>query len=919
MKFILFTAFTLIIAASESFGQSLEAYYRLDSLAAYYQRRDIERALGYLQQATKEALLLNDSSLIHEAYVNTAFTLNDKGGYEEALTTWANSLSFASNNIDSLKSYRGFGIVYSDIGRTDEALAYFLKALKLSGDQHKYRLRMLNEIGLLHRDVGEYEKAMQYFREIIALKVEIDDPTAYRTYMNVGLINLDFDHYDSAIHYFNLSYAGMDKEEDLYGVSIYHNNMGSALSDQGQYEEALPHAEKAIELIKPGGSKRRMANTYNLLSFIHLGLENYRQAEQYATTSKSLQDTASANRVKVNTLKYLIEARVRRQDTTEVLDLMYALLQVKNKQHDKEKTEAFSEMVAKFDLEKKEKEILQKDFDLARAENQIERQAILRNSLIAGLVLMLIIALLVTRNQRLKSRANARLAQKNQEIQELTEAKSRWFVNVSHELRTPLTLVKGPIEQVIDGDKLHPAVKEDMQLAHRNLGRLEKLINEILDLSKMESGKMTLTRTVVNLSELCGQTVAAFDSLAGQLRITLRAEIVPAIVMELDYDKIYKVITNLISNALKFTDEQGEVVLTLSYSEKGALIAVRDSGEGISAEDIAYVFDRFYQSGQTGSARRGGTGIGLSLSREIALLHEGTLEVESEPGKGSEFTFLIPGELVTEAPQPKELMMITEPTEVDELIAFSGFSEGKPKMLLVDDNADMRAFIKGFMKNDYQITEAIDGKDAIEQLSVQLPDIILSDIMMPRMDGIDLIKAIKDNEDWRKIPLIALTALAKESDKLYTLQIGVDDYLVKPFNPRELKVRTFNLINNAIVRRNISPEDKILSHEEELMHRLQLEVENNIAVTTFNVARLADVAAMSERQLYRTVKQISGLTPSQFVREIRLQKAMTFIEQNRYATISELSHAVGFEYPGYFTTVFEKRFGNKPADYMTTL
>ncbi|MEL7147098.1 MAG: response regulator, partial [Bacteroidota bacterium] len=894
-------------------------FRRLDSLAAFFQRKDIAKSLDYYQQALTEALQLKDSLLINEVYRRLGGALCDNSDYNESVEAWASSLAFAQTRIDSIKSLRGFGAVYADMGESDKALSHFLEALRLAGDNYdNYKVHVLNQIGLLYRDIGEYEKAMSYFRDLVALKHKIGDQTLYRSQMNIGVINLDFDQYDSAIHYFELSYAGMDKEKEKYGVSLYHNNMGSALSDMGRYADALPHALAAIKLLQEGGQKRRLANSYNLLSFIQLGLRNHDQAELYALKSKALQDTSSANRVRSNSLRYLIEAKIRQSDTTEVLDLIYELLDVKDKQHDTEKTHAFGEMAAKFDLEKKEKEILQKNLDLTRAQSQIETQAILRNSLIGGLLLMVVIALLAIRNHRLKSKANARLARKNSEIQELTEAKSRWFVNVSHELRTPLTLVKGPIEQVIAGDKLHPAVKEDMQLAHRNLGQLEKLINEILDLSKMESGKMSLNRRAVNLSVLCQQTVAAFDSLAMQRGIALRVKIEPSIVMKVDYDKVYKVITNLISNALKFTNEHGEVLIALSYQEQGAVISVKDTGEGISSEDVLHVFDRFYQSGKKGSARRGGTGIGLSLSREIARLHDGSLEVNSQLGVGSEFLFLIPGELLGVVPQPVE-PLITEPTEVDELIAFSGFSDGKPRMLLVDDNSDMRSFIKSFLKNDYQITEAIDGKDALDKLTSCQPDIILTDIMMPRMDGIDFIKAVKENEDWRKVPLIALTALARESDKLYTLQIGIDDYLVKPFNPRELKVRAFNLISNAIERRSISPEEKVLSHEEKLMQRLQSEVEDNISVTSFNVSRLADVAAMSERQLYRTVKQISGLTPSQFVREIRLQKAMTFLEQNRYATISELSHAVGFEYPGYFTTVFEKRFGNKPAEYMQTL
>ena len=358
MKFILLTASLLIIAATETQGQSKATYHQLDSLAAHYRGIDIEKSLDYMHQAVGEVQLLKDSSLITEAFANLSRSLSDKGDYQASLINWAKALSYAPATVDSIKSLRGIGIVYADAGQSDQALSYFLQALRLAENNHKYRLRMLNEIGLLHRDIGEYEKAMEYFRDLLALKKQINDPTFYQSLMNIGLINLDFNQYDSAIHYFNLSFDGMDKEKDLFGVSLYHNNMGSALSDMGRYKEALPHAEKAIDLIEKEGRKRRMANTYNLLTFIHLGLKNNSQAEKYAMQARALQDSSSATRIKTNTLRYLIEAKVRQRDTTEVLDLMYELLTIKNEQHDIEKTEAFSEMMTKFELEKKEKEIL---------------------------------------------------------------------------------------------------------------------------------------------------------------------------------------------------------------------------------------------------------------------------------------------------------------------------------------------------------------------------------------------------------------------------------------------------------------------------------------------------------------------------------------------------------------------------------
>ncbi|MGB3468322.1 MAG: ATP-binding protein, partial [Cyclobacteriaceae bacterium] len=820
---------------------------------------------------------------------------------------------------DSIYVFKKKGALAVELGNPDDAMGNFLKALDLVGDDYLLlKADIYNEIGLLYRSIREFDKSLSYFKEKIKIEEEIGYENLYRSYMNIGIIHLDFNQYDSAIKYFNLSYDGMDQDNDIFGLSLYYNNMGSAYSDMEQFQKARPYAEKAIFYKEKLGNKKRLANSYNLLSLILIGLGNYDQAEEKALLSLELLDSTDITTVRYNALRYLIQSRLKQQDTTDVEKLIYSMIELKNTTYDQQKTLAFSEMATKYDLERKEQELVSQRQDLQIAEGKIERQKLLRNSLIAGLFFLFLTVILIYRNQRLKSKANAELAAKNSEIQSLHEAKSKWFINVSHELRTPLTLVKGPLQRVVESDKLNPKNREILSLAHRNLNNLENLVNEILDLSKMENGKMRLNTTALNLTKLVREAASAFTSLATENKTTFTTQLDEVILVMGDYGKLHKAVTNLIANAMKFTHEGGEVSVKLSVRDGNIELLVTDTGEGISESDLPHIFNRFYQSAEKQQSRQGGTGIGLSLSLEIVRMHGGDILVESEPGKGSAFTLSLPAELLIESSANVMKTQIDVPSEVEELIAFSGFNNGKPSLLLVDDNADMRTFIRTLMEDDYHIIEARDGKDALEKMSEVKPDLILSDIMMPRMDGIDLIKRIKENEVWRKIPLIALTALAKESDKLYTLQIGIDDYLVKPFNPNELKVRAFNLINNSIVRKGATEgAETPRSHEEELIMKLQIEVERNLAESSFNVSRLADVAAMSERQLYRTVKQISGLTPSQFVREIRLRKAMIYLEQDRFATIAELSHAVGFEYPGYFSTVFEKRFGSKPAEYMT--
>ena len=916
MLFIFCTAG--ILQAQQQSSDVMDKLLMFDSLAAVHHNKDTKLAVEYSRKALDQAIILKDSAILGDAYYNVASALFNVGSFQESLNYWDHAFSYVTTTRDSARILNEKGAVFIESGDPDQALGCFLSALKKCDDTDStFKSRIYNELGFLYRSIDEYDTALWYFKEMSKIKTAMKGTKVHRSYMNIGLIHLDLKEYDSAIKYFNLSYEGMQGQNEIYGLSIYHNNMGSAYSDMQEFEKALPYAEKAIYYKKMLGNKNRLANSYNLMSFIQLGLRQYQEAEKYAELSLSLIDTLSMSKVRYNALRYLVESRIGQQDTSQVMDLVYQIIELKDNVHDQQKTAAFSEMSAKFDLEKKEAEILNKNLALELAEGELDRQGILRNSLLAVLALAIVIVGLVYRNHRLKSASNRELKKKNKEIESLNEAKSRWFVNVSHELRTPLTLVKGPLMNASVSDKLNPKVKEHLKMAVRNLGNLENLVNEILDLSKMESGKMGLISNNVDLTKLVRESASAFDSLADELKIKLTYHLDEHICMFVDYAKLYKVITNLMSNAIKFTHDGGEVVITLKSEADKVLLMVADTGEGIPDSDLPHIFDRFYQSQSQKKSRQGGTGIGLALSREIAQLHGGELSVTSKIMEGSVFTLILPGSLIVETADKDLAEQFTEPTEIEEIIAFTGFNDGKPKMLLVDDNKDMRSFITGFMEQDYFITEARDGLDALEQMKSMTPDIILSDIMMPRMGGILFIKELKKNEEWRKIPLIALTALAKESDKLYTLQIGIDDYLVKPFNPKELKVRAFNLIKHSIERRNSSYDEKVsLSHEDELLMKLQREVEDHLTESTFNIARLASVVAMSERQLYRTVKRISGLTPSQFVREIRLKKAMLYIEQNRFATISELSHAVGFEYPGYFTSVFEKRFGNKPADYM---
>ena len=345
-------------------------------------------------------------------------------------------------------------------------------------------------------------------------------------------------------------------------------------------------------------------------------------------------------------------------------------------------------------------------------------------------------------------------------------------------------------------------------------------------------------------------------------------------------------------------------------------IIVKDNGRGIPSVDIDRVFDRFFQSSRDSQEVTGGTGIGLALSKEIAEMHGGQLTVTSTPGMGSSFTLVLPEEIEASKASFGAEKTSLEDVESGLIVSPDGVMsvDRKPKLLLLEDNEDMATYISSLLTDHFEVKNARSGIQGLELLGSYDIKFIISDIMMPEMDGVTFLKKVKSDPLWKHLPFIHLTALSDESLKKELLRIGVDDFLMKPFDQEELIIRVHNLYNNYMQRISLDGESKKeVSHDEKMMNILKKEVLDHLEDTNFNVLRLADGAAMSERQLYRYLKSTTGLTPLQFIQEIKLTKANDLARKKVYSSTSELSSAVGFKQPAYFASLFEKRFGKKPA------
>ncbi len=527
------------------------------------------------------------------------------------------------------------------------------------------------------------------------------------------------------------------------------------------------------------------------------------------------------------------------------------------------------------------------------------------------------------------------IEQQAEDLKSLDKAKSMFFANVSHEFRTPITLIQGPIGSLLKWPHLPEEQRNLLLLAQQNTQSLLKLVGAVLDLSKLESGKMEIFEQPVLLFTLTRRITATFESLMAQSKLTyiFEYEAEESLQLLLDAGKLETILKNLISNAAKFTPPGGQVKVKVEDLQNQICIQVQDSGRGIHPDDLPFVFDRFYQSRLRDAVVEGGTGIGLALCREFARLMGGEVAANSILGKGSTFTLRIPRKEVLGLPEPMQEDSPSEfvgndPSNLP-LLQQQDFSKGKDTrktLMIVEDNTSLREYLQLLLTKEYNLYLVENGKKALGQLTTlsdsELPDLILSDIMMPEMDGYQLLEKLKSDEKFWRVPVIMLTARADIQDKLRALRIGVDDYLLKPFDEEELLARISNLLRNAANRLTEveMPQEEVLTPvmgevDQRWLEKLEATVLTHLHEPSLSVAGLADEFAMSESTFLRQVKRLTGLTPSAYLNEHKLNRARHLLETGAFSSIGDIAFEVGFEDAKSFARSFKARFGKSPSSY----
>lgn len=585
-----------------------------------------------------------------------------------------------------------------------------------------------------------------------------------------------------------------------------------------------------------------------------------------------------------------------------------------------------------------------------QAASEFNTQRIYLLVLLVFVVLLIVACAFAIRAYVAKARINRQLhdsmsKQKamTEEMERMTQTQLQFFTNVSHELRTPLTLIAGPADQLLEDGSIRGNHRSMLQMIQRNTRILIQLVGEILDFRKVQNNKATLRLNRFALSDELSTWAEDFRAAAARRKITIvvaasgstdtsTANTDGSMIIA-DRDKIEHVYFNLMSNALKYTPEGGSITTTVEHAAQHFTITVNDTGKGIDPKELPHLFERFYQA--QGSI--GGTGIGLSLVKAYVDMHHGTIEAQSEPGKGTSFVVTLPDTQPgydpandqKAAPRVEDKNLIDDNyvsvdidanAAADRITNAEDFDSERPLVLIIDDNNGMRAYLRSILKDKYNVSEAADGKQGLEKACREIPKLVICDVMMPVMDGLEFTRQLKQNMATSHIPVILLTARSLSEQREEGYGTGADSYLTKPFSGSVLLSRVDNLLRNRTMLRSLfsgdkkeeAAEEQLGSRDQTFINRLRDSIRQNMGDSDFTVERLGEEVGLSRVQLYRKVKALTGQTPVDLLKKARLERARLLVEKTD-KSISEIAYEVGFTAPSYFNKCFKDEFGVSPG------
>jgi signal transduction histidine kinase/DNA-binding response OmpR family regulator len=870
-------------------------------------------------------------------------TLNALSQYYQ----WINfnqSLNYASDALEIAESLSyPLGIAtacfrqahcYWALGDSDLAIEKALRAVSIAEEKQftTVQAETYRILAICYRDQQEIEKAISYIRhaERLATAEQNWDLLA-RVYNLAGVIDQTRELYDSALMYYQKS-LDLTKQ---YPIARFH--VPQALSNIGELylksdpDKGLEYFNNALIIAKEVQNKSAEAGIRADIGRAYIRKSNYSKAEENLQQSLTLARALGLRRVVRHVYLALTDLKIREEKPTEAFNYMRSYYDVRDSLLNGSKTRQIVELETRFEAEQQAQKI-------RLLEQEKKMQRLWQIVLIAGSLLLLSAAAIIYRLQQLRSLKARQLLETQkaltEKLKETDTLKSKFFASLSHEFRTPLTLILTPVEEQLRNGKLTLPERSRLKMIQRNAHRLLALINQLLDLSKLEAGKMELSIKRGNLTRFLNTLIASFDSLAEHKQIhfvkNISEEPVP---IGFDADKIEKIVSNILFNAFKFTPIDGQVIVSMhiSKNDNEIVISVSDTGKGIPAEEQSKVFSPFYQLKSEAEDAETGTGLGLSLVYELVQLYQGKIALISEPNKGTCITVLLP---VYHSPVSATFYM----REIDQnnpTMLLLSDEESEPRntpqehaentILVVEDNNDLRRFIASGFQKRCTVLSATNGEDGLAQALAQIPDVIISDVMMPKINGLELTATLKKDERTCHIPIILLTAKADAPSKMEGLKMGADEYMAKPFSLEELQVRVANVLDQrrklaAKLKESLMTENekatvpKEPSLDEKFLSKVRTTIETNLGNSFFTVEILADEMNLSRAQLFRKLKALINTSPSELINDLRLQRAAELISA-KADNIAQIGYAVGFNEQSYFSKRFKRKYGVSPTEY----
>lgn len=845
-----------------------------------------------------------------------------KGNYQKAMEYQELNIEFSEqiNDQDGVaSSYNNIGNIYNEIGDYAKAMEYYTLSSKKYdqlGDEKNVAITLAN-IGLINQHLENYQEAIDYFGRSDSTFKKLDfQPGRAFVLKNLGIIYKNMGDFDQSVSYNLKAMESHERMGNRHQIGQIQVTIGNLYYEQKNYGDASKYYRQAMEVSTEIGDSSGIGVAYQSLGRCYYQLGNNQEAEELLFRAIDVGTTIGTPLTVMNAYETLSMLYADRADFANAYESKNQYTILRDSLYTREKRDLAREIEAKYQNDQKGKEIALLESENELQALQIQKRETERNYLIAFAITILLLAGLGYNQYRIKQKANAKL-------KELDHLKSDFFANISHEFRTPLSLIMAPLKEKI-GKSENDKERSEYQMMYRNADRLFNLINQLLDLSKLEAGNIRLERSAVETNHFFRIITASFSSLAEYKKINFQSNITGGEDwLEFDQDIIQKVCYNLLSNAFKFTPEEGEVNFTVKVEKEKLKITVSDSGSGIPWEEQEKVFNRFYQSS---SAKQLGTGIGLALTKELVEFHQGTVTFQSETGKGSKFMVEIPVTKVDATSNGKEPVYpdikhqdTPASTQMETVEASKG-----PIILIIEDNPDLRNYLDELLHGAYTIYKSPDGVSGIEKAREIVPDLIISDVMMPEMDGMEVCKQLKTAKETDHIPIILLTARADQQSKLEGLTTGADDYLLKPFDPEELKIRISNLLEqrSRLKKRYaglllLQPtEIEISSAQESFLKTVMEVVDKHIDNSEFSTTQFSSELGMSRMQLHRKLTALTGYSANAFLRQQRLGRATQLLAAGE--PVSQVAYAVGFGNLSYFSKIFKEEYGVVPSDYTKT-